>query len=79
MLGLHQFLLTLPGNPVPSFLVFDQPSQAYFPKKGALRGTEEPAEPDFTTDADIAAVQKIIGTMGAVVGACAGRLQVIVS
>ncbi|HEV7764148.1 MAG TPA: DUF3732 domain-containing protein, partial [Thermoanaerobaculia bacterium] len=33
MLALQQFFLTLASSPVPSFLVFDQPSQVYFPKR----------------------------------------------
>jgi hypothetical protein len=80
MLSLHQFFLALTNSPVPSFLVIDQPSQVYFPTKGALRQGEEPVEPDFTQsdDADVSAVRKIIGAMGKVVGAADGRLQVIV-
>lgn len=78
MLALHQFFLTLKNSPVPGFLVIDQPSQVYFPRRLALRNTEEPEEPEFNRDADIAAVRHILGTMGDVVGLCHGRLQVIV-
>jgi hypothetical protein len=78
MLGLHEFFLTLPVSPVPSFLVIDQPSQVYFPRKLAVRGTEELAEPEFTDDDDINAVRNILGTIGSVVGRARGHLQVIV-
>lgn len=37
MLGLHEYFLKLPGqgkvNYIPSFIVFDQPSQVYFPEE----------------------------------------------
>lgn len=80
MLGLHEFFLTLPGSPVPSFLVIDQPSQVYFPQKLAVRTDEEIAEPNFNEadDDDIDAVRNILGTIGSVVGRAQGQLQVIV-
>jgi hypothetical protein len=31
LLALHQHFLSVPNNPVPHFIIFDQPSQAYFP------------------------------------------------
>ncbi|MCG8587217.1 MAG: DUF3732 domain-containing protein [Pirellulales bacterium] len=33
MLTLHEMFLELPASPVPSFLMIDQPSQAYFPDR----------------------------------------------
>jgi hypothetical protein len=77
MLGLHEFFLTLPSSPVPGFLVVDQPSQVYFPRKLATRNDEELVEPDLADD-DVDAVRSILGTMGAVVGRAQGQLQVIV-
>jgi hypothetical protein len=77
MLGLHEFFLTLPASPVPSFLVIDQPSQVYFPRKLAVRSDDDIAEPDFTDD-DIDAVRNILGTIGTVAGRAQGQLQVIV-
>jgi len=78
MLGLHEFFLTLPDSPVPSFLVIDQPSQVYFPQKLAVRTDEELVEPVFKDDEDSAAVRNILGTIGTVVGRAQGQLQVIV-
>jgi hypothetical protein len=78
MLGLHEFFLTLPESPVPSFLVIDQPSQVYFPQKLAVRADEELVEPEFKDDEDSAAVRNILGTIGTVVGRAQGQLQVIV-
>lgn len=78
LLGLHQFFLSLEHTPVPSFLILDQPSQVYFPKKAATRGTEIVEEPSFTNDEDIEAVQKAFKVMGEVVGGSEGKLQIIV-
>jgi hypothetical protein len=78
MLGLQQFFLNLEHSPVPGFLVIDQPSQVYFPKKVATREGEETEEPQFTSDEDIEAVQKAFRVLGSVVGRAAGKLQVIV-
>ena len=77
MLALQQFFLTLDHRPVPSFLVMDQPSQVYFPKKLVVREGEDLEEPRLK-DEDIVAVQKVFKVMGDVVGAAKGRLQVIV-
>jgi Protein of unknown function (DUF3732) len=77
MLGLHEFFLTLPSSPVPGFLVIDQPSQVYFPRKLATRSDEELVEQDLADD-DVDAVRSILGTLGAVVGRAQGQLQVIV-
>ncbi|MBY9068204.1 DUF3732 domain-containing protein [Hyphomonas sp. WL0036] len=30
-LALQRFFLTMPNHPVPSFLIYDQPSHVYFP------------------------------------------------
>jgi hypothetical protein len=32
LVALHELFLGQSGNPVPTFLVFDQPSQVYFPQ-----------------------------------------------
>jgi hypothetical protein len=76
-LGLQQFFLSLKHSPVPSFLVYDQPSQVYFPKKLA-RSAESPDLDPELPDEDIEAVQKIFNTFVAVVESSKGKLQVIV-
>lgn len=78
MLGLQQFFLSLEHTPVPSFLILDQPSQVYFPKKSVTRDNENVEEPAFTNDEDIEAVQKAFKVMGEVVGRSEGQLQIIV-
>jgi len=76
-LGLHQFFLTLSQSPVPAFIVYDQPSQVYFPKKLAIRKDEPDVEPDFK-DEDVEAVQKVFKVFSNVVENSKGALQIIV-
>jgi len=77
MLSLHQFFLTLGHSPVPGFLIVDQPSQVYFPRKLVVREEETPAEP-LLKDEDIEAVRKAFSVMAQVIGAAQGKLQAIV-
>jgi hypothetical protein len=76
-LGLHQFFMNLKVSPVPSFIVYDQPSQVYFPKRLAAREGEEELDP-VLKDEDIDAVQKVFGALSAAVGQSKGALQIIV-
>jgi len=76
MLALHQYFLSLDHSPVPSFLVVDQPSQVYFPKKLAVRDTD-PLDPPIP-DEDVDAVRKAFAAMANAVRAAKGRLQIIV-
>ena len=77
LLGLHQYFLTLSHSPVPGFLVIDQPSQVYFPKRVTIQEGETPDEPQLR-DQDIEAVRKAYQVFGKVVAAANGKLQVIV-
>ncbi|MCC9658305.1 DUF3732 domain-containing protein [Rhodopirellula halodulae] len=47
MLALHLRFSELKDNPVPSFLVFDQPSQVYFPERWP--GDPDPNDPERST------------------------------
>jgi hypothetical protein len=76
-LGLQQFFLSQEHSPIPGFVVMDQPSQVYFPKRLAVKENETPAEPKFR-DEDIEAVKKAFDVMNRVVEAAKGRLQIIV-
>ena len=76
-LGLQQFFLSLAHSPVPGFIVLDQPSQVYFPKRLAVKTNETPDEPQYR-DEDIEAVKKAFNVMNNVVEAAKGRLQIIV-
>lgn len=61
-------------HPVPHFLVFDQPSQVYFPVKRAAK-TDEEHELD---DEDRLAVRKVFTALALAVNGSEGRLQIIV-
>jgi len=76
-LALQQFFLSLPRNSVPSFLVFDQPSQVYFPKRLAASDTEEDTNA-LLRDEDVVAVQKIFQVLSNAVQESRGNLQIIV-
>lgn len=75
-LGLHQYFLTLRDCPVPTLLVYDQPSQVYFPRRLANIDAKQEAEP-LWQEPDVAAVRKAFATIANVVAGAKGRLQVI--
>ncbi|MFZ3001597.1 MAG: DUF3732 domain-containing protein [Undibacterium umbellatum] len=77
LLALHQFYLGQKTSPVPGFLVLDQPSQVYFPKRVVNRTDEEVKEPRYK-DEDILAVHKAFEVMAKVVQEAKGNLQLIV-
>ncbi|VVO01666.1 DUF3732 domain-containing protein [Pseudomonas fluorescens] len=62
-------------HPVPHFLIFDQPSQVYFPVKRAAKTEEDEHELD---DEDRKAVRKVFLALAEAVNASDGRLQIIV-
>jgi hypothetical protein len=77
LLSLHQFYLSQRNNPVPAFLVLDQPSQVYFPKRVVSRDVEVDDDPKVR-DEDVDAVRKAFEVMGSVVLGEKGKLQLIV-
>lgn len=74
-LALQSFFLELPHHPVPGLLVYDQPSQVYFPRRAA--GDESP-DSVVWRDQDVVAVRKVFSLLGEQVQAANGRLQIIV-
>ncbi|MGA2712778.1 MAG: DUF3732 domain-containing protein [Bryobacteraceae bacterium] len=74
-LALQSFFLAEPHHPVPAMLVFDQPSQVYFPKR--LAQPEEFEVLNWRNE-DVVAVRKVFSLLGEQVRAAKGRLQVIV-
>jgi len=74
-LALHQYFLELEHSPVPSFIIYDQPSQAYFPQRLKERENEEDYD---LKDEDLQAVRKIFSTIASAVRTAEGKLQVIV-
>jgi hypothetical protein len=77
-LALQQFFLDSRPSPVPSLLVYDQPSQVYFPRKLAgVHVEDEPKELKFE-DEDVAAVRKVFATIAEAVLKAEGQLQAII-
>jgi hypothetical protein len=76
-LSLQQLFVEDEPSPVPGFLVYDQPSQVYFPRRLAGKPTNEEDDPAFK-DEDIEAVKKVFVVLANIMAAAKGKLQVIV-
>lgn len=70
LLALHEFFLRYNNHPVPKFIVFDQPSQAYFPE---LSAEEMP-----TSSVDIERVKRIFSAFSDFLKATKNEVQIIV-
>lgn len=79
LLALHEHFISLSLNPVPRFLVIDQPSQVYFPE--AWTSMEQPPNGQDKIDSspDIAGVRRIFSALSGFIDAVAGQFQVIVT
>ena len=75
-LAIQQFLIDSSPSPVPAFLVYDQPSQVYFPRRLA-RSTKDETDPEWH-DEDVDAVRKVLSVLLDAIGTAKGRLQVII-
>lgn len=78
ILALHEFFLSLPFSPIPGFIVLDQPSQVYFPKRLADKENEGNPDPQFEKDEDVEAVRKIFKVLSKLTDEFKGKFQVIV-
>jgi len=80
LLALHQYFLAQHNSPVPAFLVLDQPSQVYFPKRVLARVEDEETDEEELRlrDEDVDAVRMAFDVMGKVVLSAGGKLQLIV-
>ncbi|MDF9845503.1 MULTISPECIES: DUF3732 domain-containing protein [unclassified Paenibacillus] len=65
-------------SPVPNFIVYDQPSQVYFPQKLAAKESEKDLDPKLNNDEDQIAVKKIFITMSQALSDSKNAFQVIV-
>jgi hypothetical protein len=74
-LSLQRFFLEQPHHPVPGLLVYDQPSQVYFPRRLARGGVESEVSWD---DEDVRAVRKVFSALADEIRRSPGRLQIIV-
>lgn len=80
LMALHQYFLAQRSSPVPAFLVLDQPSQVYFPKRVLARADKKDTDEEDPRlrDEDVFAVRMAFDVMGQVVLAAKGQLQLIV-
>mgnify|MGYP001501996977 CR=1 FL=1 len=72
-LALQRFFLQTPAHPVPNFLIYDQPSQVYFPQSPR---EDEVSDADWLNE-DIVAVRKVFTAVSLETQKAKGNLQVI--
>lgn len=75
MCSLHEYFLAQEASCVPGFVIFDQPSQVYFPK---LKRGEESKDNSSYKDEDVDAVKSIFKTLAKSVLSSNGQWQSIV-
>ncbi len=76
-LALQGYFLRLPQHPVPALLIYDQPSQVYFPARRAGTLADDELDPTWKNE-DIAAVRKVFALFDNIITKTEGRLQIIV-
>lgn len=76
-LAFQMFFAEQNYSPVPQFIVYDQPSQVYFPNKLAQKDEEKEDDP-VLDDEDVLAVKKIFEAMSNALGKTKHRMQIIV-
>jgi len=78
-LALQIFFIKKQNHPVPGFLVYDQPSQVYFPQGFGLLQTEPHNDTSRRSrDEDIAAVRDVFKSIAKAVRDSNGQLQAII-
>lgn len=76
-LALQGYFLSKPNHPVPGLLIYDQPSQVYFPTRRAGKVLEEDLDPEWDNE-DVVAVRKVFALFDHIINRTKGRLQIIV-
>jgi len=76
-LALQGYFLRLPHHPVPGLLIYDQPSQVYFPARKTENPTIEEPEPKWENE-DVVAVRKVFTLLNNIINRTDGRLQIVV-
>jgi len=79
LLAFQLFFNSKKHSPIPNFIVYDQPSQVYFPQKLAEKESDQKdLDPKLEKDEDQIAVKKIFNTMSKAIKASDKPLQIIV-
>lgn len=76
-LALQGYFLRMPHHPVPALLIYDQPSQVYFPARRVGDTSADELDPQWKNE-DVVAVRKVFSLFDHVVGRTQGRMQLIV-
>ena len=76
-LALQGYFMRLPHHPVPALLIYDQPSQVYFPARRAGKESEAQLDPKWENE-DVVAVRKVFTLFDDVISKTKGRLQIVV-
>lgn len=76
-LALQGYFLRLPHHPVPALLIYDQPSQVYFPARRTGGPTPAELDPEWKNE-DVVAVRKVFSLLDHIIDRTEGRMQVIV-
>jgi hypothetical protein len=74
ILALQAFFLNQVQSPVPALVIFDQPSQVYFPRRLARRERDQ----GEILDEDVQSIRGFFDAMGKLAVHCKGKLQIIV-
>ncbi len=76
-LALQGYFLRSPQHPVPALLIYDQPSQVYFPARRARKESDNELDPPWDNE-DVVAVRKVFALFDKISMKTTGRLQIIV-
>lgn len=79
LLALHEHFNTLPQNPVPRFLMIDQPSQVYFPEAWPSMDQTPSGNKSSERSPDIEGVRRIFAALSEFMAVLKGQFQVIVT
>jgi energy-coupling factor transporter ATP-binding protein EcfA2 len=79
LLALHEHFNSLPQNPVPSFLMIDQPSQVYFPEAWPAMDQTPSGNKPSELSPDIEGVRRIFAALSEFMTVLKGKFQVIVT
>jgi hypothetical protein len=79
LLALHEHFISLNHNPVPCFLVIDQPSQVYFPEAWPTMEEAPGGQSKIDYSPDIEGVRRIFSALSYFLDAVKGQFQIIVT
>ncbi|MEN6448416.1 MAG: DUF3732 domain-containing protein, partial [Syntrophaceae bacterium] len=79
LLALHEHFISRNLNPVPRFLVIDQPSQVYFPEAWPSMEQDPNGKDNIDSSSDIAGVRRIFSALSNFINMANEQFQIIVT